>query len=161
MANYVVTVCATYPVAMVGCMAPKALTDRRTVRAACARDAACELASAYVNAGMTVDWSVRRSGFRGVSRPRRGRFVPDTPGDGPAGVGEPRRPGPRSPATRLDVRRAQVPSGIEPEGQPLDLVSRAMSRVSRASPPGVPDIEQAAAMAVHMRGYGEQHFRQI
>lgn len=57
--------------------------------------------------------------------------------------------------TVLDLR------GIQPEGQPPDLVSRAISRVSRASPPGVLDIEQAAAMAVHMRGYGEQQVRQI
>lgn len=27
--------------------------------------------------------------------------------------------------------------------------------------PDVPDIEQAAAMAVHMHGYGDQRFRQV
>ena len=53
------------------------------------------------------------------------------------------------------------PSVIQPEGQPLDLVSRATSGVCRASPPDVPAIEQAAAMAVHMRGYGEQQLREI
>jgi hypothetical protein len=66
------------------------------VQAPCARAAACGLASVYVNAGMTVDWSVRRSGLRGVGQRWRGRFIPEAPGDGPAGVREPRHPGPPS-----------------------------------------------------------------
>jgi hypothetical protein len=40
-------------------------------------------------------------------------------------------------------------------------VSRAPWRVSRADQPNAPDIEQAAAMAVHMHGYGDQHFRRV
>ena len=69
------------------------LTARRSVHAPCAQAAACELAAPYVDAGLAVDWTVRRAGLRRLGRRWSGRFVPDD-GDGLAGVREPRRPYP-------------------------------------------------------------------
>lgn len=70
------------------------LAARRLVRAACARAAACELASAYVDAGLIVDWSARMIGLRRWGRRWSGRFVPEGGDDGPSNVREPRRPAP-------------------------------------------------------------------
>jgi len=69
------------------------LTASRVVEAPCAQRAACELARPYIDAGLTVDWSVRRSGVRRLGRHWQGRFTPDGD-DGLGGVREPRRPYP-------------------------------------------------------------------
>jgi hypothetical protein len=66
-----------------------ALTARRVVQAPCARAAACQLATPYVDAGLVVEWNARR-----LARRWRGSFVPDDGDDGSAGVREPRRPRP-------------------------------------------------------------------
>ncbi len=70
------------------------LTARRLVLAVCARAAACELAAPYVDAGLVVDWAVRRAGLRRLGRRWSGTFIPDGGDDGSAGVREPRRPYP-------------------------------------------------------------------
>jgi hypothetical protein len=69
-----------------------ALPARRVVRAPCAREAACELARPYLDAGLVVDWTARRAGLRRRGRRRCGQFVPGDGDDGTAGVREPRRP---------------------------------------------------------------------
>lgn len=96
MANYLVAVHATPATTQVG-IDPlgDAAKERRAVRAACARVAACEVASRYVNAGMTVDWVRQTRGLREMGQRWRGRFIADVPRDGDAGVREPRRPGHR------------------------------------------------------------------
>jgi hypothetical protein len=66
---------------------------RRTVESSCAHLAACELATPYVEAGLVVDWTVRRAGLGRFGRRWMGRFTPDDD-DGAAGVREPRRPRP-------------------------------------------------------------------
>lgn len=63
---------------------------RSSVTAACARDAACELAAAYVDAGLTVVWRARHVGPLGWTRRWAGTFTPGDD-DGLAGVREPRR----------------------------------------------------------------------
>lgn len=80
---------------------------RRVVLAPCAQEAACELAAPYVEAGLVVDWTVRRAGARRLGRRWSGRFVPDDD-DGTAGVREPRRPRPSagSAAAALDTPAA-------------------------------------------------------
>lgn len=70
------------------------LSARRVVLAPCAQQAACDLAAPYVEAGLVVDWTVRRAGVRRLGRRWSGRFVPDDGDDGAAGVREPRRPRP-------------------------------------------------------------------
>ena len=70
------------------------LSARRVVLAPCAQRAACEFAAPYVEAGLVVDWTVRRAGVRRFGRGWSGRFVPDDGDDGAAGVREPRRPRP-------------------------------------------------------------------
>ncbi len=87
MARYRVT-------ARVPSAAPDGLTMTRVVAARCAQAAACEVATPYVDAGLCVDWSSRRTGLRGLGRRWSGRFVPGDGDDGLAGVREPRRPHP-------------------------------------------------------------------
>jgi hypothetical protein len=71
-----------------------AIPARRVVPAPCAREAACKLARPYLDAGLVVDWTVRRAGVRGLGRRWCGQFVPGDGDDGTAGVREPRRPQP-------------------------------------------------------------------
>ena len=70
------------------------LTATRVVQGACAQAAARLFAEPYVDAGLVVDWSARRSGVRRLGRKWSGQFVPDSGDDGAAGVREPRRPRP-------------------------------------------------------------------
>src|SRR5947209_15307633 len=65
----------------------------RLMVAPCAQRAACELGTPYVEAGLVVDWRVRRVGVHRFGRRWSGRFVPGDD-DGLAGVREPRRPWP-------------------------------------------------------------------
>ena len=81
-----------------------ALTATRTVQAACARAAACELAAPYVDAGLVVEWKVRRAGIGQLGRRWSGRFVPDGGDDGLGGVREPRRPRPPAGSAFVAVR---------------------------------------------------------
>jgi hypothetical protein len=66
---------------------------RRTLKAPCARDAAGALAAPYLDAGLVVDWKVRRTGLLRLGRRWHGQFAPGGD-DGLAGVREPRRPRP-------------------------------------------------------------------
>ena len=74
--------------------ASDSFSAHRVVLAPCAQEAACELASPYVEAGLVVDWTARRAGVRRFGRRWSGRLVPDDRDDETAGVREPRRPRP-------------------------------------------------------------------
>lgn len=76
-----------------------ALPARRVMEAPCAQAAACALARPYVDAGLVVDWTVRRAGVRRLARRWSGRFTPEAGDDGTAGVREPRRPHPPAGST--------------------------------------------------------------
>jgi hypothetical protein len=94
MARYRVSV-RVWPVASCRPLnARDSLSARRVIQAPCARDAARELAAPYVEAGLVVDWMVRRAGVRRLGRQWSGRFAPDDGDGGTAGVREPRRPRP-------------------------------------------------------------------
>lgn len=67
---------------------------QRTAQASCARAAACELGSMCVDAGMVVDWYVRRTGLEHIGQRWSGRFMPEGGDDGLAGVREVSRPRP-------------------------------------------------------------------
>lgn len=95
MAIYMLSACATPSANPLAAAGPIAQNLRARVRARSARDAACQLAVRYVDLGMSVEWSARRSASLGrFGRHWRGRFVPELGDDGDAGVRERRRPVP-------------------------------------------------------------------
>lgn len=93
MPRYLVSIVATSRAAPAAAPLAVALTGRRVVMAPCAQAAACDLASAYISAGLLVEWKARRTGARRLGPRWEGQFVPGDD-DGLAGVREPRRPAP-------------------------------------------------------------------
>jgi hypothetical protein len=71
-----------------------ALSASRVVNARCAQAAACLLAAPYLDLGLAVDWSVRRTGISRLGQHWSGHFDAGDDDDGSAGVREPRRPHP-------------------------------------------------------------------